>query len=153
MSSADRLNEISAELAGILEVRIQELTTAMKGAEQTTRQIVATEMEIARYRQIVETLGQEISGLQADASASRRRAEEARSAYAAATSERDAARAEANRLDEQADELKRETAELRGKARSLEESVSRLRKLRDDALGNVGALDQQLGALGLGQKS
>lgn len=153
MSSADRLNEISAELAGILEARIHELTSAMKGAEQTTRQIVATEMEIARYRQIVDTLGQEVAGLQAEAGSARRRAEEARSAYAAATSERDSARAEAARLDEQADDLKRETAELRGKAKSLEESVARLRKLRDDALGTVGGLEQQLGAMGLGNKS
>lgn len=144
-SSADRLNEISNELAGILEARIQELTSAMKGAEQTTRQIVATEMEIARYRQIVETMSGEVAGLQEEAASARKRAESARAAWTEAMSERDAARSEANRLDDQAEELRRESAELRAKAKALEESVSRMRKMRDDAMGSVSGLEQQLG--------
>jgi chromosome segregation ATPase len=151
-SSAERLNEISTELAGILETRIQELTSAMKSAETTTRQIVATEMEIARYTQIVDTLGSEVGGLQKEAAAMRRKAEDARSGYTAAMADRDAARSDLNRLDEQADELRRETTELRARAKALEESVSRMRKLRDDTLGAVGGLDQQLAGMGLGGK-
>lgn len=151
-TNADRLDEISNELAGILEARIQELTTAMKGAEQVTRQIVATEMEIARYRQIMETMGGEVSGLQEEAAAGRARAEEARGAWQAAMAERDASRAEANRLDDQAEDLRREAAELRAKAKALEDSVARLRKVRDDGMSTVGGLEQQLGGLGLGGK-
>ena len=44
--TSSRLNEISSELASILEARIQELAAAMKASEQATRQIVATELEI-----------------------------------------------------------------------------------------------------------
>lgn len=151
-TNADRLTEISDELAGILETRIQELTTAMKGAEQVTRQIVATEMEIARYRQIVETMAGEVGGLQEEAAAGRRRAEDARAAWSAAMEDRDGARAEANRLDDQAEDLRRETADLRNKAKALEDSIARLRKVRDDSMGVVGGLEQQLGGLGLGGK-
>jgi len=54
--TSERLNEISRELQDLLQVRITELTSSMRGAEQVTRQIVTAEVEIARYRQMQEQL-------------------------------------------------------------------------------------------------
>lgn len=142
--SADRLNEINTELQGLLEARIAELTAVMKTAETTTRTIVSTEMEIARYRHVVETLGGEVEGLQKEAGGLRARVDEARAQYAELAAERDRLRSETGRLHDQEESLRRETSELRGQVKSLEEAVSRLRRLKDESLAAVSDLRGRL---------
>src|SRR3990172_8570896 len=94
-----RLNEISAELNGLLEARIAELTTALKGAEQVTRQIVSTEMEITRYRQLQDSLGGEMGDLKRELGALRARADEVRSQHGGLITEREKLRGEVARLE------------------------------------------------------
>jgi chromosome segregation ATPase len=156
-SSADRLHQISTELQGILESRVQELVTAMKGAEQATRQIVSSEMEIARYRQIIESLSGEREAVQreaaglaegaAAASAERDRAEAERNGLRdeVAAAEKSVAklREEAKGLKSSADALGRETEDLRSRAGSLEEYIVQMRKMREEALARINAATRE----------
>lgn len=165
-SSADRLTQISTELAGILESRIQELVVAMKGAEQSTRQIVSTEMEIARYRQVAESLTGDREALSGEATALKVRAEEARMEHAGLVAERDRLRAEASGverglqaqreenkvLQEGLDGLTRETNDLRTRSKTLEDNVGRMRKMREELLSGIGNLTRDMSQLGLGSK-
>lgn len=142
--SADRLNQLTTELSTLLESRLLELTTAMKAAESTTRQVVSTEMEIGRYRHVVETLEAESGGLQKEAATLRTQVEEARTRFATSASERDRLRAELIRLADQEDELRREVAKMRGEQRSLEESLARLDRVKSESAAALGELRGKL---------
>lgn len=164
--SADRLDQISNELASILEARMKDLLAAMKGAEQTTRQIVSAEMEIARYQQVIESSGAEKAALEKETATLKGRAEEAKAAQAKAAAERDrlreelggveanaqAARDQHRALVEQSDALTKETTELRNKIRALEENLVRMRKMKEELLSGIGSLTQQMSQLGIGGK-
>lgn len=171
--TADRLNEISSELSSILEARIQELMEAMRKAEQATRQIVSTEMEIARYQQLHESLGGEISTLTGELGSLRARAEEVRGQHTGLTEERDRVRELVNRqerdvreadaqieegrarlrsLEEEADVLRRENADLKAKIKTLEENVGRMRKLKEELMMSISGLSAQMTALNIGTK-
>lgn len=171
--TTDRLNEISNELSSILEARIQELMEAMRKAEQATRRIVSTEMEIGRYTQLQESLGGEISGLTGELGSLRTRAEEVRSQHAGLTEERDRVRELVSRqerdvreadaqieegrarlksLEEEAEVLRRENADLKAKIRTLEENVGRMRKLKEELMMSISGLTAQMTALNIGSK-
>ncbi len=160
-ATADRLNQISEELKSILETRLQELAGAMRGTEQATRQIVATEMEIARYTQITADSRVELAALKKDADEVRARAEEAGSHRNEIIAERDAARdglARAEReardagtqvsdlrarlrgLELEGESLRREAEEISARVKSAEENVARLRKLREELMQQMSAL-------------
>lgn len=172
-TDSDRLTQISTELAGILETRIQELMAAMRQAEQTTRQIVSTEMEIGRYRQLQESLGGEIGALQGELETLRARAEEVRDQHGGLTEERDRVRELVNRqerevreadvqieegrtrlrsLEDEAEVLRRENADLKTKIRTLEENVGRMRKLKEELMLSISGLTAQMSALNIGSK-
>ncbi|MFN7147630.1 MAG: hypothetical protein ACK4YP_27930 [Myxococcota bacterium] len=171
--STDRLNQISAELAGILESRIQELMAAMKAAEQATRQVVSTEMEIQRYRTLQEGLSAEMGELQQQIDALRARADEVRAQHGGLVSERDRLRDQVDRferevreadaqieeqrvrlrgLEEESESLRRENTDLRGKTKTLEENVARMKKLKEELLMSISGLSQQMAALNIGAK-
>lgn len=164
--SADRLNQISAELATLLEARISELVAAMKGAEQATRQIVSTEMEIARYRQVVEALTADRASLQKEANELGARAEAVRGEHAELVRERDRLRDELTaaergiagqrdqnrQLQATADGLVKETDELRARVKTLEDNISRMRKMREELLSGIGNLTRDMSQLGLANK-
>lgn len=171
--SSSRLNEISAELASILEARIQELTRSMKGAEQVTRQIVSTEMEISRHKQVQASMGPELEQLGAEVESLKLKMEELRGEHGRLSNQRDEARAELGRLgqelksveaeteqlrsggrklEEEAELLRRENADLRNKLRTLEENVQRMRKLKEELMASISGLTQQMSALSIGSK-
>jgi chromosome segregation ATPase len=171
--STDRLNQISAELAGILESRIQELLGAMKAAEQATRQVVSTEMEIQRYQQLQEGLRSEMADLGQQTDALRARADEVRAQHTGLTSERDRLRDQVDRferdvresdaqieeqrgrlrgLEEESESLRRENTDLRTKIKTLEENVVRMRKLREELMMSISGLSQQMASLNIGAK-
>lgn len=169
----NRLNEISAELASILEARIAELTNAMKSAEQVTRQIVSTEMEISRYRQLQDSLGAELGDLKRELGALRARADEVRTQHGGLLSERekvrdDLARAERDakdsgvetersrakikELESESVALKKENDGLQGKLKGLEESVARMRKLKEELMQSMTGLSKEMSGLNLGKE-
>lgn len=165
--SSSRINEISAELASILEAHISELNRAMKGAEQSTRQIVSTEMEIARYKQLQASMGPELSQLQTELEGLQARQNEAKAQVLQLSQGRDEARADLGRLhqalkdtehendslranvrklEEESEVLRRENADLGHKLRTLEENVLRMRKLKEELLASISGLSQQMSA-------
>ncbi|HNC95994.1 MAG TPA: hypothetical protein PKY30_08405 [Myxococcota bacterium] len=167
--TSSRLNEISSELASILEARIQELAAAMKASEQATRQIVATELEITRHRQIQDTMGPELSSLNSELEALKGKVEEQRQEHIRASAARDEARgalvarqgelreaeaegdrlrSQARKLEEEGEVLRRENNELKGKIRSLEENVARMRKIKEEWMASIAGLNQQMGSIG-----
>jgi chromosome segregation ATPase len=171
--STERLNKISAELASILEARVQELATSMRDAERVTRQIISTEVEIARARSTKETLGTESDGLDKELAALRKEADVVRGRHGALVEERNrlrdtvaqrerdvrdaesevqSARKRLGSLDEEAEALRRETADLRTKLGALEENVTRMRKLKEELMQGISGLSQQMAALNLPQK-
>lgn len=171
--SSDRLTELSSELATILEGRIQELMGAMKSAEQTTRKIVSTEMEIARYQQLQVSLAGEMTDIDRDVTALRGRSDEVRAQHAGLSEERERLREQVARqerevreadagiedgrsrlrsLDDEAETLRRENNDLKGKIRTLEENVGRMRKLKEELMMSISGLSAQMSALNLGTK-
>ena len=171
--ASDRLEAISAELADILESRIQELMDVMRVTEATTRQVVSTELEIARSRAIQETLSAEMSALRAEVIELRARADAAQAQQAALLEERrtlrdsvalrerevrsltteveDARRSQLN-LGSEADSLRKENAELGGRVRTLDDNVTRLRILKNELVSSLTGLSQQMAELRLGGK-
>jgi chromosome segregation ATPase len=169
----DRLEAISTELADILEHRIQELMDIMRVTEATTRQIVSTELEIARGRATREALGAELSTLEAEVQELRKRAGTANASYAALVEERrglrdsvtarerevrelttqveDLRRSQVN-FEAEGESLRRENAELGSRVRALEENVKRLRTLKDELMTNLSGLSQQMPELRIGTK-
>lgn len=160
-ATADRLNQISEELKSILETRLQELAGAMRGTEQATRQIVATEMEIARYTQITADSRNELAALKKDADETRARADEAGARRGEIIAEREAARealARAERdareagtqvndlrarlrgLELEGESLRREGEEISARVKAAEENVARLRRLREELMQQMSAL-------------
>jgi chromosome segregation ATPase len=171
--NADRLSQISAELAGILEGRISELMAAMRAAEQNTRKIVSTELEIARYRQLEGTLSTEMGELAREVKALESRLGEVRMQHSTLVEERDRLREQVSRLErdvrsadsqieesrtrlrsleEESEALRRENGELKGKTRTLEENVARMRKLKEELMTSLSGLTQQMSSLNLGAK-
>lgn len=165
-ADAARITELTDDLKAILEARLTELAAAMKGAESATRQIVAAELEIGRYRQLQESLGAEAVEVKREMAALKARADEARSSHGGLIGERDALRAEVARLEgaarEGGGELERlrvraqaleseteagaaENEALRAKIKKLEENHAKLRKLKEE-------LKAQLAAISAGEK-
>jgi chromosome segregation ATPase len=171
--TTDRLNQISSELASILEARVQELLTAMKAAEQATRQVVSTELEIQRYQQLQASLSVDMGELNRQVDVLRSRADEVRVQHSGLVGERDRLREQVDRferevreadaqiedqrarmrkLEEESDALRNENNDLRGKIKTLEENVARMRKLREELMMSISGLSQQMAALNIGAK-
>ena len=172
-NETSRLQEINTELTSILEARIAELTVVMRAAEQTTRQIVATEMEIGRYRQLQSSTGPELEQLQAERQSLGLRADELRAEHGKLTQSRDDARNEVLRLQQEQRELDGETEKLRAQQRSLEEegealrrenndfksrirtleeNISRMKKLKEEMMLSISGLTAQMSNLAMGNK-
>ena len=162
-ATADRLNQISEELKNILEARLQELAVAMRSTEQVTRQIVSTELEVARYLQITADSAGELASLKREADEMRGRADEATINRNACIMDRDSARDQVAALEREARELgtqvtdlrvrqrtmeleaeslRGEAAEVAGRVKAAEENVLRLRRLREELFEQVSALSK-----------
>jgi chromosome segregation ATPase len=164
-----RLDEIRVELGEILEKRVSELMNSMRESEEFTRRILATELEMARARQLREDLDGESQRVQQDLDALRARAEEVRSQHSESVQNRDLVREEVRTMERDVDEarnevrtariklrdlekegdsLRQENVELKIKFRTLEENVGRMRKLRDELLSSITQLSQQMTTIG-----
>lgn len=167
-NDTSRLQEINTELNAILEARIAELTASMRAAEQTTRQIVATEMEIGRYRQIQGSTGPELEQLQAERQTLAARADELRNDQVRLTQARDDARNEVLRLqqehreldgeaeklraqqrvlEEEGEALRRENNEIKIRIRTLEENIAKMKKLKEEMMMSFSGLTSQMSTL------
>ena len=172
-NETSRLQEINTELTSILETRIAELTAVMRAAEQTTRQIVATEIEIGRYRQIQGSTGPELEQLQSERQSLGLRVDELRADHSKLTQARDDARNEVLRLqqeqrefdgeteklraqqrslEEESETLRRENNDFKSRIRTLEENIARMRKLKEEMMLSISGLTAQMSNLAMGNK-
>jgi chromosome segregation ATPase len=167
-AEADRLQSIQDELNNILQERIAELHAAMTSAEEKARQIVASELEAARIRQVRSELDGRIAGVRSDLGALTAQAAEVRASHSAAVSERDSlqedflrlrreteqaesevqqTRIQTRKLEKESDSLRQENVELKLKLRTLEDNVGRMRRLREELLSSMSSLTQQMSSL------
>lgn len=150
--SADRLNQISQELASILEARLQELNLAMRAAETTTRQIVTAELDLARYRQIYESAQPELESLRVETTALKAQGDQLKQEQAQLTAERNLTRDSVRRLEETNEAMRQENQALQARARLLEENVAQMRKLKEQLMAGISGLSQEMTNLTLGTK-
>lgn len=142
--STDRLEAIRSELNGILEDRLAELRSALDQVEETTRRIVSAELEIARARQLGESLEEQAERIAEDAAALRVRGEEARARYDARVKERDEVRDEVKLIEEETAELQSKIEELRGELRAGEAQHERLSQEHQQLQGKFTALQTEI---------
>lgn len=166
--TTDRLLSIQTELQQILEARLSALAQAMRQSESVTRRIVAAELEIERHRGTAEQLDAETASLQAEVEGARERTASVRERHGALVAERDRHRAEVNRieaevrdadaevegtrqrveaLEHEAEALRSENASLKTKLKTLEENVTRMRKLKQELMSSISGLTQEMTGL------
>ena len=166
--TTDRLKEIQSELAAILEARLAALTESMRGTEGVTRRIVAAEIEIERHRSARTQLDAELSSLQADLSALTARSAEAQDGRRRLSAEREALavqvegverevreidaetakmRQKVGSLNEEADSLRAENSNLKMKLKTMEENITRMRRLKEELMSSISGLTAQMTGL------
>ena len=77
--STDRLAELQAELKSVLDERVAELKRVVADTEESTRHIIAAELEIDRSRRFRESLDEELGRVSQDVKALRARTEDLKS--------------------------------------------------------------------------
>lgn len=166
--TADRLQSIQSELQQILEARLADLTGVMRESESVTRRIVSAELEIERHRGTAEQLGAETESLQAQVDSARDHTAQVRERHGALLAERDHHRAEVERLEaevrgadgevestraqvealeNEAEALRSENASLKTKLKTLEENVTRMRRLKEELMSSISGLTQEMTGL------
>ena len=123
-----RLDEIRVELGEILESRVSELMNSMRESEEFTRRILATELEMARARQLREDLDNEAQRVQQDLDALRARAEEVRADHSDSVVQREGVREEIRVMERDVEEARNEVRTARIKLRDLEKEGDSLRQ-------------------------
>lgn len=163
-----RLEKIQAELATILEARLQELNLVLASTEQVARRIIAAEMEVERHRGAGARHQEQVATLEAEVAEARGNAQEIRERHAAMLSERDRAREDLGRLEREVREadgeveqtrervklldgeaaaLRGENAALKTKLRTLEENIARMKRLKEELMSSITGLTQQMSGL------
>ena len=163
--SDDRLEQIQAELAGILEERLGALDRILQQTESSTRRIIAANVEAERHQAHVQRLESERSSAEEEVMRVRGRADEVRNRHAGLIQERDRTRAEVHRLEQEVREsdaevernrqritsleaeastLREENNALRTKVKTLEENIVRMQRLKEELMSSVTGLAQQL---------
>lgn len=90
--STDRLAESQAELKSVLDERVAELKRVVADTEESTRHIIAAELEIDRSRRFRESLDEELGRVSQDVKALRARTEDLKSRQGERLTERDSLR-------------------------------------------------------------
>lgn len=166
--SGSRLAAIQGELASILESRLNELNQAVAGTEAATRRILAAELEIERHRAGGARHEEQIAALETELAETRVRAQEVREQHGEMLSARDKAREDLVRLEREvrdadsevektrervkgmeneAGTLRTENAALKTKLRTLEENISRMKRLKEELMHSISGLTQQMSGL------
>lgn len=157
-SAPDRLDEIQQELATILEERITRLNASLQANEATSRRIVATELELQRAKATGEHLASEVTRLESETRdfVERREALESQHAQTLqarneqktaldelqgfiddAGAENTSSRARLSQLEQQADALRKENADLKSELQSVEDNISQMTALRDEIMHKI----------------
>lgn len=145
---------VTTEMGGLLDSKSEELVRLMEVAEETSRKVVATELDLRREQEMHERLEAELGRLEHEVT-------EARAENHALSAKKEALSEEVHKLRKQSDVLSRdndklsgdadalgkEVKELQAEAATLEsrraklaEDIARLKKLRQEYLGNINKL-------------
>jgi chromosome segregation ATPase len=172
-ATTDRLDEIQAQLASILEARISELDTALRDSESMTRRLVGAEIELDRHRATKQRLSAELDGILAEAKDAGAAASELQDRHAAAIRERadgreatarlevevrtldadvEQSRARSRALESEHDELRSENASLKTKLKTLEENITRMQRLKDELMSSISGLTAQMSGIAGGSE-
>ena len=164
----DRLVAIQSELEAILDQRLSALATTLRATESTTRKIVGTELEIERHHATRSKLESEFAGLDKLLEGARAEADAIRIQHANLLAERDELNSEAERLqsevadtrmavdqtrnrveqlEAEAEELRTENSALKTKLKTLEENISRMRRLKEELMSSISGLTAQMTGL------
>jgi len=138
------LQDLQAQLQGLLDQRIAELNQAIEVTETTTRQILSAELEIARHTQVADGLTADSERLKGEQESMRARADEVRSSHAKRVAERDLLRLELEGLEEERTELEKAVGELKKKAKKAEEQNEKLTTEKDDLDTKLKALEENI---------
>ncbi|MBK9370460.1 MAG: hypothetical protein IPN01_29910 [Deltaproteobacteria bacterium] len=163
--STDRLAEPRAELKSVLDERVAELKRVVADTEESTRHIIAAELEIDRSRRFRESLDEELGRVSQDVKALRARTEDLKSRQGERLTERDSLRdgvseleIELDTLNVEVDQLRQtrtrrsadlesvraEIDELRRQDEALEREIERHEKLRSELLDALQQKAQKL---------
>ena len=166
--TVDRLEQLQAELQQILEDRLSQLARSVRSSEAVARRIVAAELEIERHSQTAAQLEADSQQLELQLMGARSRAEEARERHGSLAAERDRFRTEVDRIDgevrgidqevgatrqrvtdleAEANSLRTENASLKTKLKTLEENVTRMRRLKEELMSSISGLTQEMSGL------
>jgi chromosome segregation ATPase len=170
---AERMQEIQGELEAILDDRLDELTRALRATENTTRKIVGTEIDIERHNATRARLEAEFEGLNSQAESAQKDANKVKGRHDALVAERDQLLGEVLRLEtevkdtsraaertrekvgtleDEAETLRTENNALKTKLKTLEENISRMRRLKEELMSSISGLTAQMTGLAGGNK-
>ena len=122
----DRLARIESELAEVLEQRLGVLADALASSERVTRRIIAAEVEIERYDQSRNALGDEMSTLEQQVGDDRKRCETMKTDLANLQNERNQLRDAAVDLDRDLEDTRADVERMRGRVGALESEADSL---------------------------
>lgn len=153
MSHADRLKEIQAELAEVLEARLGDLEELAKQTGSMSQTLISVEMELMRHRQgggrattsdLIEGLKEIDAELQDILEAHLAEIAEALSRNERTSRRIVETQAEHERLETEGRALEQENKALETKLRALEANVDRMRKLKEDKLLTMAGLTEDM---------
>ena len=171
--TSDRLTEIRSELEVILDQSLGELARTLRATESTTRKIVGAELDIERHNSTRERLEAEFDGLASQVSEAQETANKVKERHDGLVAERDALAAEHQRmetsvkdaalasartrnqvevLEAEAETLRTENSALKTKLKTLEENISRMRRLKEELMSSISGLTAQMTGLAGGNK-
>jgi chromosome segregation ATPase len=170
--TTDRLSQIQAELAQLLEERLSQLQSALRSTEHTARRVLSAEMDLARIAADREHHERELAALEAELGQARSRAADARRSHLDLVAARDQQRAELDRLERdvravdadaaqvrqrvaalqsEGEALREENNSLKVKLKTLEENVGRMKSLRQELMSSISALTAEARATSSGE--
>lgn len=164
-SGDDRLNQIQAELAAVLEERLGALNKILQTTESMTRRIIAADVELERHRLNGAKLHAEQESIEAEVVQARESVNNIRTENARMSAESDRlneelgrhertireldadaerARKQISSLELTANTLREENTTLRTKVKTLQENIVRMQRLKDELMSSVTGLAAQL---------
>jgi chromosome segregation ATPase len=153
-SQAKMAEEINSEMADLMSAKSEELVRLLKLTEDTSRRVVASELDIRRQRELQARLDLDLSNLESKleegqnvANALSKQKEELTEKNGKLVKNVDDLRKDTGRLNTDVDALGKELKDLQNELELLEkrksklnEDIARLKKLRQEYLGTISKL-------------
>ncbi len=169
----DRLQEIQVELSTILEERLTALQQSISGAEESTRRILTTELEIQRYEARSDEYKRAQVDLQIKVDAAKKESLKRRSDHDRLLQDKSNLESQTRALEEELDQVRKSTAQaqqqltamksdasslrdentkLKLQVKSLSENIDGMRKLKDAQMLSVMNLTKELHQVATGEE-